>query len=76
MKTILTLFAIIAFSAASFAQTPAVAITTGTLTTTTVQASFAKNTTCNSYYILMSTAAEMAQFATMFGVPEDSLVKQ
>lgn len=76
MKTIFSFFAIIALSVATFAQTPSVVITPGTLTTTTVQASFAKNATCNSYYILMSTAAEMAQFATMFGVPEDSLVKE
>jgi hypothetical protein len=76
MKTILTLFACVIFSIVTMAQTPAVTITPGTITNTTVQASFAKNATCTSYYILMSTATEMAQWATMFGVPVDSLVRQ
>jgi len=76
MKTFITFFACIVFSIATMAQTPAVTITPGTTTITTVQASFAKNATCHSYYILMSTAAEMAQWATMFGVPVDSLVRQ
>ena len=76
MKTILTFFACIVFAIASMAQTPAVTINNGTITTTTVQASFAKNASCSSYYILMDEATVMAQWATMFGVPVDSLVKQ
>jgi len=76
MKTFITFFACIIFSIVTMAQTPAVTITPGTITDTNVQASFAKNATCTSYYILMSTATEMAQWATMFGVPVDTLVKQ
>lgn len=76
MKTFITFFACIIFSIVTMAQTPAVTITPGTITNTTVQTSFAKNATCTSYYILMSTATEMAQWATMFGVPVDTLVKQ
>ena len=53
---------------------PAVGITLGEVTTTTVEASFTPNETCASYYILMDEASRMEMFAQMFGVPIQSLV--
>lgn len=53
---------------------PAVEITLGEVTTTTVEAGFTPNETCASYYILMDEASRMEMFAQMFGVPIQSLV--
>ena len=55
---------------------PDVTITPGTITPTTVQATFTPNAACKSYDILMSTASEMQSWSLMMGVPVDSLVAQ
>ncbi len=55
---------------------PDVAITPGTVTSTTVQATFTPNAACKSYDILIGTASEMQSWSVMMGVPVDSLVAQ
>ncbi len=55
---------------------PEVEITLGEIGTTTVEATFVPNDDCASYYILMSTAAEMEQWANMMGLSVGELVKQ
>ncbi len=54
---------------------PSVAITLGTVTPTTVQATFTPNTECISYYILIGKADEMAQYVTMMGQPIEALIE-
>ncbi len=76
MKKILVSISFLIVSFFAFAQTPHVDITVDNTTNVSVQASFAKNSSCYSYHILMSTEAEMIQWSTMFGVPVDSLVRQ
>ena len=53
---------------------PAVEITLGEITNTTVEAGFAPNAACASYFILMDEQARMEMFSGMFGVPIDTLV--
>lgn len=55
---------------------PQVEITVGEVTNTSVEATFTPNEDCASYYILMSTAAEMEQWVNMMGVSLEDLVKQ
>jgi hypothetical protein len=54
---------------------PTISITLGTITPTTVQATFLPNTECASYYILIGKADEMAQFVTMMGQPIEALIE-
>ena len=65
---------LVEFNTLSLVAEPAVEITLGEFTTSTVEVSFAPNEVCASYYILISTAENMEMFAAMFGVPLDSLV--
>lgn len=60
----------------SLLLTPEVAITPGTVTTTTVQATFTPNAACKSYDILIGTESEMQSWSVMMGLPVDSLVAQ
>jgi len=54
---------------------PSISITLGTVTPTTVQATFTPNTECISYYILIGKADEMAQYVTMMGQPIEALIE-
>ena len=57
-------------------EEPSVEITLGDVTATTIEASFAPNETCASYYILSGIAADIQNWANMFGVSIAQLVKQ
>lgn len=54
---------------------PSVEITLGAIGTTTVEVSFTPNETCASYWIYISTAADMTMWSGMFGSP-DAVVHQ
>lgn len=54
---------------------PSVAITVGTVTTSTIEAIFTPNAECDSFFVLISTAASMDQFVTMMGQPLENLVQ-
>ena len=54
---------------------PSVEITLGAIGTTTVEVSFTPNETCVSYWIYISTAADMVTWSGMFGSP-DALVQE
>jgi uncharacterized delta-60 repeat protein len=54
---------------------PAVVITPGEITNTTVEASFMPNAACATYFALLSTQAEMEMWSNMLGVSIDSLVQ-
>ena len=55
---------------------PTVEITLDNVTTTTIEASFAPNETCASYYILSGNADEIQNWANTYGVSIAQLVKQ
>lgn len=54
---------------------PAVNITPGEITNTTVQATFEPNFNCANYFTLISTQEEMENWSAMMGVSIDSLVQ-
>lgn len=58
------------------ATNPAVEIAVGEVTSTTVEATFTPNDDCASYYLMISTAAEMEQWVNIMGLSLEELVKQ
>jgi len=54
---------------------PSISITLGSVTPTTVQATFTPNAECASYYILIGIATEMDQYVTMMGQPIEALIE-
>lgn len=56
-------------------EDPTVGITIGEVTSTTVQATFTPNETCDSYYILIGIKAEMQQWVNMMQMSLEQLIK-
>lgn len=60
---------------ANYRAEPSVAITVGAVTTLSIEAIFTPNAECDSFFVLVGTASNMAQFVTMMGQPIENLVQ-